>query len=131
MDKKTQIQNLIKSQKLSTAEECSMFDSALCALWNNVEVDDIDDLLKAFSDDTEQDEIMFSLLHIVESLDSDDSLQKIALLTPEMQGAEEWAKLLNRRILNSEQHCAKYRKLISALPAYRQEKILALLAKLD
>ena len=115
MDKKTQIQNLIKSQKLSTAEECSMFDSALCALWNIVEVDDIDDLLKAFSDDTEQDEIMFSLLHLVESLDSD----------------EEWAKLLNRRILNSEQHCAKYRKLISALPAYRQEKILALLAKLD
>lgn len=108
-----------------------MFDSALCALWDNVTTDDIEDLLKAFCDDTEDDEVMFGLLHLIERLDSDESLLKIALLTPEMQGAEEWAKLLNRRILNSEPHCARYRKIISTLSACHQEKILALIAKLE
>ena len=127
MDKKIHIQELIQARNLASQAECAKFENALSALWGKLEADDLDDVLKAFSDETADDELMFSLVHLVEQNDGDEYLRKIALLTPEMDGAREWAKMLNRRILNSGPHSERYRKIIGTLGDSQKEKITALL----
>ena len=130
MDKKVHIQELIKARNLASQDECAMFENALSALWGKLEADDLDDVLKAFSDGTASDELMFSLVHLVEQNDGDEYMRKIALLTPDMDDAKEWAKMLNRRILNSESHSERYRKIIDALDDSQKAKITAFLEQL-
>ena len=130
MDKKVHIQELIKARNLASQDECAMFENALSALWGKLEADDLDDVLKAFSDGTASDELMFSLVHLVEQNDGDEYMRKIALLTPDMDGAKEWAKMLNRRILNSESLSERYRKIIDALDDSQKAKITAFLEQL-
>ena len=65
MDKKIHIQELIQARNLASQDECAKFENALSALWGKLEADDLDDVLKAFSDETADDELMFSLVHLV------------------------------------------------------------------
>ena len=44
---------------------------------------------------------MFGLVHMIEELPIEGYLRKIAVCTPNMNDAQEWAMTLNRRILNS------------------------------
>ena len=117
MDKKNQIQQLINSRKLSTDEEYVLFEGALQALHLNITIDDITEICKAFDDDTKDDEVMFGIIHLIEQLQGEEYLKKIAICTPDMKEAHDWAMTLNKRIINSQKYFEKEYK----------EKILKLL----
>ena len=108
MDKKNQIQQLINSRKLSTDEEYVLFEGALQALHLNITIDDITEICKAFDDDTKDDEV-------------------IAICTPDMKEAHDWAMTLNKRIINSQKYFEKYIEIIGDLEKEYKEKILKLL----
>ena len=127
MDKKSQIQQLINSRKLSTNEEYVLFESALQALQKSVTIDDIGEICKAFCDDTEDDEVMFGIIHLMEQLQGEEYLKKIAICTPDMKEAHNWAMLLNKRIINSQKYFEKYIEIIDQLEKKYKEKILQLL----
>ena len=80
MDKKNQIQQLINSRKLSTDEEYVLFEGALQALHLNITIDDITEICKAFDDDTKDDEVMFGIIHLIEQLQGEEYLKKIAIM---------------------------------------------------
>ena len=127
MDKKNQIQQLIKSRKLSTDEEYVLFEGALQALHLNITIDDIAEICKAFDDDTKDDEVMFGIIHLIEQLQGEEYLKKIAICTPDMKEAHDWAMTLNKRIINSQKYFEKYIEIIGDLEKEYKEKILKLL----
>ena len=127
MDKKIQIQQLINSRKLSNSEEYALFESSLQTLQMKITIDDVAEICKAFCDDTKDDEVMFGLIHLIEQLRGAEYLKKIAICTPNMKDAHEWAMTLNKRIINSQKYFEMYIVVIDELEKEYKEKILKLL----
>ena len=127
MDKNNHIQQLINSRKLSTNEEYELFEGALQALHMSISIDDIADICKAFCDDTKDDEVMFGIIHLIEQLQGEEYLKTIAICTPDMKDAHDWAMTLNKRIINSQKYFEKYIEIIGELEKDYKEKILKLL----
>lgn len=74
-----------------------LFEGALQALHMSISIDDIADICKAFCDDTKDDEVMFGIIHIIEQLQGEEYLKTIAICTPDMKDAHDWAMTLNNR----------------------------------
>ncbi|AOZ96925.1 Imm30 family immunity protein [Butyrivibrio hungatei] len=127
MDKRSLINNLKKARKLSTDEEYYMFEGALQALSNNISVDDIHDICECFCDDTQDDETMFSLIHMIEKLRGKEYLEQIAKCTPLMLESHDWAMTLNKRIINSDVYFQMYMDVIRELDINSKNKIVALM----
>ena len=127
MDKNNHIQQLINSRKLSTNEEYELFAGALQALHMSISIDDIADICEAFCDDTKDDEVMFGIVHLIEQLQGEEYLKTIAICTPDMKDAHDWAMTLNKRIINSQKYFEKYIEIIGELEKDYKEKILKLL----
>lgn len=124
---KNQIRQLINSRKLSTNEEYMLFEGALQALHMSITIDDITEVCKAFCDDTKDDEVMFGIIHLIEQLQGEEYLKKIAICTPDMKEAHDWAMTINKRIINSQKYFEKYIEIIGELEKKYKEKILKLL----
>ena len=90
-------------------------------------IDDIAEICKAFDDDTKDDEVMFGIIHLIEQLQGEEYLKKIAICTPDMKEAHDWAMTLNKRIINSQKYFEKYIEIIGDLEKEYKEKILKLL----
>lgn len=127
MDKNIQIQQLINARKLSTKEEYILFENALQALQMSITIDDIAEICKAFCDDTKDDEVMFGMIHLMEQLQGEEYLKKIAICTPDMRDAHDWAMTLNKRVINSQKYFEMYIEIIGELEKEYKEKILILL----
>lgn len=98
-----------------------------CVLHLNITIDDIAEICKAFDDDTKDDEVMFGIIHLIEQLQGEEYLKKIAICTPDMKEAHDWAMTLNKRIINSQKYFEKYIEIIGDLEKEYKEKILKLL----
>lgn len=127
VDKKTEIQKLIDSRELDSDEKIESFENAIQALSENLSCDDVICLCKAFCDDTQNEEAMFGLIHLIEQLRGKDYLREIALCTPDMKDAHDWAMTLNKRILNSADYLDMYISVIDLLGESEKDKILSLL----
>ena len=127
MEKIKEIQNLMDSRTLNSDSECELFEKSIQNLQGNISLNDIENLLKVFYDETNNDEIMFSLIHLIETLRGEDYLKKIAIFSPLMTDAHEWAMTLNKRILNSQTFFEMYTDIIKSLNSDSKKKILALL----
>ena len=127
MNKEAIIQNLIKSRRLSSNDEFDMFEQALLALQDNLEIEDISEVCRAFFDDTQDDEVMFGLIHLIERLRGSECLREIAKCTPDMNDAHDWAMTLNKRIINSQEYLEMYIDVINSLDVNSKRKILGLL----
>lgn len=127
MDNKVEIQKLIEARKLSTSEEYTIFEDALNALQGKISIDDVSDICRAFYDDTQDDEMMFGIIHLIEKLCGKDYLKEIAICTPAMKDAHNWAMILNKRIINSQEYFAMYIEVIRSLESESKNKIVGLL----
>lgn len=127
MDNTITIQQLIKARKLSSNEEYELFEEALQKLQGNISIDDVYEICNAFCDDTEDDEVMFEIIHLIEQLQGDEYLKCIATCSPDMAGAHEWAMTLNKRIINNQGCFEKYMEIISKMEKVHRDKILKLL----
>lgn len=43
---------------------------------------------------------MFGIIHLMKQLQGEEYLRKIAICTPDMKEAHDWAMTLNKRIIN-------------------------------
>ena len=127
MKKDQYIKQLFSSRKLSTDEEYAQFEAALQGLYECATVDDTIEICKAFDDDTKDDEVMFGIIHLIEHFRGEQYLKTIAICTPDMSDAHDWAMILNKRIINSAQFFDKYVEIIKLLGKEHKEKILKLL----
>ena len=87
----------------------------------------IPEVCKAFCDDTKDEEVMFGIIHLIEQLQGEEYLETIAICTPNMNEAHDWAMTLNKRIINSQKYFEKYIEIIGKLEKEYKEKIIKLL----
>ncbi|VXB69437.1 conserved hypothetical protein [Bacillus sp. 349Y] len=124
-------QTLIDNRLLRNEEEITAFEQAISSILDLKELNHIRSLCLGFHDATENDEVMFGLIHAIESYDDffdpERSLKALAESTPYMlPHAKEWAKTLHRRILNHEPSFKVYKKVISTADDSIKETVLQL-----
>ena len=101
--KKKYLDQLYDNRIMETDEEFALFENALDGLISTITLNDIPDLYKAFDDKTRENEVMFRLVHVVEQFDEQDSMDlTIQGMLESIDSAENWMKILIRRILNSD-----------------------------
>lgn len=127
MDNQIHIDRLFQARKLASSQEYEAFEASLIALQDKLQMSDISKLCQVFYDDTEDEEVMFGLVHFIEQFPRDEYLKCIAMCTPDMTDAHEWAMILNKRILNCQEYFAQYTEIITALEKPDQTKIINLL----
>lgn len=118
MDINNQTQILIDNRLLRTQQEIQQFEQAIVIILNMNEVEHIKNLCLGFDDATEHDEVMFGLIHAIESYDktfgSEKSLTTLAKSLPTMlPQAQEWVKTLQKRVLNHDLSRRVYAEVIS------------------
>lgn len=127
MENHVLINQLFESRKLSSRKEYEQFEKSLIALQTCIQINDISKICKVFSDDTGDEEVMFELVHLIEQLQGEEYLKSIAICSPEMTDAHDWAMTLNKRILNSQKYFNKYLEVINDMEEPSKSKIIELL----
>ncbi len=102
MDKESYIKVLKENRKLKNDNEIEIFEDAIEKL---LETNDVKCLYCGFDNDTEEEEVMFGLVHAVESYYSSMNKEEyFRIFIDESKKiyneASEWVKLMNIRILN-------------------------------
>lgn len=98
---------------LRSPEEVAGFDKALQALDRSpMSSDDLRGLFGVFTDECQQHEVMWGLIHFLESVDMEKEFSAFLEALPMMRRqAPEWAKIIHCRILNDEASRTCYKKL--------------------
>ncbi|MEK3796486.1 Imm30 family immunity protein [Paenibacillus sp. FSL R7-0204] len=111
------IARLYENRLLRTELECEQFDQALEGLAGDTEDAVIHQIFRVFDDDTEQEEVMFSLVHFVESVQIEMYLTQLLESLPEMlEHARNWAIVLNQRILQDDTFRREYAEIAVRMP---------------
>ncbi|UQZ34441.1 hypothetical protein C2I18_13475 [Paenibacillus sp. PK3_47] len=125
------IAQLYENRLLRTELEFERFDQALEGLAGNMEDDVIRQIFKVFDDETEQEEVMFSLVHFVESYQQEMYLTQLLESLPDMlETARNWAIILNKRILNEDHWLKDYAAIASGMPPQVQRSLAFLLEEI-
>lgn len=102
MNKKI-IQELYENRLLSSNEEFERFENSLNKMAEVIKEDDIFELCKVFDDNTRDDEMMFGLIHLIETFSSEKAFENTVLgVVNMMETAMNWAKIIIYRCLNDD-----------------------------
>lgn len=97
------IKSVFDSRLLRTQEEFDTFEQGLAQLAQVADTEDIVKLYHIFDDNTEMEEVMWGLVHLIEGISStqwcDDML--VGLVSTK-ERASEWGRLMAVRVLNHE-----------------------------
>lgn len=130
LDILVELAELKNNRLLRDESEIKKFEIAIENILNLKNVNHIEILCQGFDDSTENDEVMFGLIHAIESYDnlvsSEISLEVLAKSIPKMiPHAKEWLKILHKRILNHESSRDIYKKIIPTLNIDTQKYIVS------
>ena len=111
-----EVKILNENKLLRTNEEIEKFECAIENILSNEDYNDIKHLCTGFDDNTEDDEVMFGLIHAIESYDRIAdmklTLKEFIDSIPRVYSyAKEWIKIMNKRILNDENSLEEYIKI--------------------
>jgi hypothetical protein len=131
MNRQEAAKRLLEARKMKTPAEVEAFDEARFALTSTGDPAVLADLFAAFDDATEHHEVMWGLVHDVESFGLEAYMKEMGEAAPRMLSrAREWLTILHERILNSERATDVYRGVIPTLPGESREAIKGLLAEI-
>lgn len=135
MDILVELVKLKNNRLLRDEIEVEKFEKSIENILELKDVNHIEILSQGFDDLTENEEVMFGLIHAIESYDnivsSEVSLEVLANSIPKMlPHAKEWLKILHKRILNHEPSRNIYKKVIPTLNNESQEYIISQLTSI-
>ncbi len=122
MDFNVEVKKLLNNKLLRTDQEILYFEEAIENILTFNEVEHIKILCSGFDDSTENEEVMFGLIHAIESYDNDfgmeNSLEKMVEALPSMlPQARGWSIILHKRILNYEPSRIAYTNVLLRVDA--------------
>ncbi|SES45120.1 Imm30 family immunity protein [Psychrobacillus sp. OK032] len=125
-----ELTELKNNRLLRDENEVEKFEKSIENILEMKDVNHIEVLCQGFDDLTENDEVMFGLIHAIESYDnivgSEVSLKVLANSIPKMiPHAKEWLKILQKRILNHEPSLNIYKEIIPTLNKDVQDFIIS------
>lgn len=130
MDILVELTELKNNRLLRNESEIEKFEKSIENILDMKDVNHIEILCQGFDDLTENDEVMFGLIHAIESYDkivsSEISLKVLANSIPKMlPHAKEWLKILHKRILNHEPSRNIYKEIIPTLDNDTKKNIVS------
>lgn len=106
------INRLYEIRLLKTQEECEEFDELLEILDNEQNIK-LKNLFKVFDENTDEEGVMFGLVHFVESFEAEEYLKSLLNFLFDMPiHSVYWIEILVKRILNSSDYKAKLIDLV-------------------
>lgn len=131
MNKEKEFQQLRENRLMRDIEEVKKFERALQTIMQEEDAESIRGLCSAFDDETEQEEVMFGLVHAVEHLGRDEKVLELAKsISIMLPHAKEWAKLFHYRILNVEKVRLQYAEALSCFDGISLSVIVQLLQEI-
>lgn len=95
------IKTLEANRLLRSPDEVTVFEQTLAEFAQNPDSEDLPSLHLILDDACEQPEVMFSLVHFLESFDVQAQVQAFIQVIPELvKRAAEWTAILHSRIMN-------------------------------
>jgi|GEM_PF-1150126 len=112
------IQILEANKLMRSPEEVAAFENALAQLAENFHKENLPALHLILDDRCEQPEVMFSLVHFLESFAIEEQLQAFISVIPQLiAAAPDWRRILHTRILNNEAACCCYQENLHSMNA--------------
>jgi hypothetical protein len=109
----TLIETLKKNRLMQTEQEINIFETTLAEIANNANEKNLAEYHLIFDDQCQQPEVMFSLIHFLESFEVETQLKAFINVIPQLMiNAPEWTRILHDRILNDKLACQIYQKLL-------------------
>jgi hypothetical protein len=128
MSEDTLIGILQANRLMRSPEEIAAFEKALTELAENPKNEDLPSLHLVLDDGCEQQEVMFSLVHFLESFDVKKQIEAFVFVVPQLiVTAPEWTRILHNRILNDESACRLYQNILHEINFRSQNLFLQLL----
>lgn len=109
--------NILEKNKLMRSpDEVTAFENALASLANHPQDEDLPDLHLILDDRCEQPEVMFGLIHFLESFDVSAQIKAFVTVVPQLMIlGSEWTRILHDRILNDDDACRLYLDILHSL----------------
>lgn len=116
MKKNNWIRILAANKLMRSPDEVAAFENALTKLAENPNNEDLPELHLILDERCEQSEVMFSLIHFLESFEVKAQLQAFITVVPQLiVVAPDWTRILHSRILNDEATCRLYREMLHSI----------------
>lgn len=110
------IEVLRANRLLRSPDEVARFEQTLEILAQNPDPADLPELHLILDDACEQLEVMFSLVHFLESFNVREQIQAFIQVMPDLvKQAPEWTAILHSRIMNDEMGRSVFEEKISSL----------------
>ncbi len=132
MSKNRLLDVLQQNKHLRSKAEISAFESALAALAQSPQDEDLPALHRVFTDDCQNHEVMYGLIHFLESFDMKSQLAAFVEAVPAMRiEAPEWTRILHCRILNDDASRAFFKNLYQSASPPAKEAVKAVLLQIQ
>ncbi|MBB6624500.1 Imm30 family immunity protein [Clostridium gasigenes] len=127
-----ELDKLKNNRLLRDRDEFINFEEAVQNLSNVRDPKIIIELCKCLDDNTEDEEVMFGLVHLIEDFDEKDGLLELAKAVPKMlPQAKKWVKILHYRILNDAPSRRMYKSIFKILDDSNKEIIKSILLEIS
>ncbi|MFN6539779.1 MAG: Imm30 family immunity protein [Nostoc sp. EkiNYC01] len=95
---------LRENRLMQTQQQVTDFENALAEIADNPDEQNLSAYHLVLSDRCQQPEVMFSLIHFLESFDIEEQIAAFIQVVPQlMTDAPEWTRIIHDRILNDVQ----------------------------
>ena len=113
---------------LRSPDEVALFEQTLEKLAQNSDSADLPSLHLILDDACEQPEVMFSLVHFLESFDVQEQVQAFIQVMPDLvKRAAEWTAILHSRMMNDAIARSVFEERVRSLKDQKQDEIHQLL----
>ncbi|OCQ91691.1 hypothetical protein BCD67_09305 [Oscillatoriales cyanobacterium USR001] len=116
MNENTSIAILSANKLMRSPEQVAAFENALAELAQHPNSQYLRELHLILDDNCQHQEVMFSLLHFLESFDVKAQIQAFIDVMPQLIiSAPEWTEIIHQRILNDESANVYYQEILKSL----------------
>ncbi|MEH2397318.1 Imm30 family immunity protein [Nostoc sp.] len=128
MSENTLIYILQANRLMRSDDEIAAFENALAELANNPKSEYLPELYLVLDDRCQHEEVMFSLVHFLESFEVKEQLQAFLHVLPKLlDSAPEWTRIIHTRILNDELTSALYQEMLNSVDSHTKNVVTQLL----
>jgi hypothetical protein len=104
---------LRENRLMQTQQQVTDFENALAEIADNPDEQNLSAYHLVLDDQCQQPEVMFSLIHFLESFDIEEQIGAFIKVVPQLMiNAPEWTRIIHDRILNDDSGCQVYQKLL-------------------
>ena len=125
------IEKMNANRFMRSRAEVVTFEDAMAELAKNPKNEYLPELYLVLDDECEHHEVMYGLIHFLESFDENAQLQALVDVAPQLiVRAPDWTKILHYRILNDDPSRALYKEVLQSANSENREIAYQLLKEI-